>query len=415
MFKNGLIGTLLFIIGINFCSAQSKEQLYAQRLSLLKSKVELIYHPEVKKHIDAYLANPEKTKEIISLSKTFFPMIERALNEKHLPTDLKYLSVALSELDPQLQISSGASGIWLMGYNIAKMYKIKVNSFVDERKDPQISSNTVAIHLKDLFSIYRQWPLTIAAYTASPVMLNKSIRMAGNSMNFWDVYPFIPEGTREAYPKFIAAAYICNYYKEHGLKNIPPTLISESDSVLVKKWLSLQQIENTLEIPIDHLRKLNPIFKKDIIPYTINGYYINIPKNKVKSFYLLKDSVYKPSSITEEYASLNVVANTAETLQTNLPQNISKNKATITTKHEELKPAFDKKRLYYTVKKGDILNDIADWYDVTPEEIKSWNKLKSTKIFSGQKLTVWVKQNKLSFYKRINTMTPSQKKRLKRR
>lgn len=391
----------------------TNEQLYIQRLATLKSQVDMTYSPEVKKHIDAYLSNPDKTREIISLSKVYFPMIEKNLRAKNVPIDLKYLAFALSELDPQLQNAAGATGIWMMQYNISKMYKLKVNSYIDERRDPAKSSLVASTHFKDLFSIYRQWPLAIAAYVSSPVMLNKAIRMAGNSMNFYELYPYIPEGTREAYPKFVAAAYICNFYKEHGIKPAPPALFADTDSVLVNKWLSFQQIENTIQVPVEQMRKLNPVFKKDVIPYNVEGYLIRLPKAKGKSFSLLNDSVYKPLPNPGDFAPVVVQKAPVDTSKNvSSPTGVTEGKQT-TESVAAAKPKFDKQRVSYTVKKGDIIANVADWFDVTPFEIKSWNKLKSDRLMAGQKLVIWVKQSKTGYYKRINTMSAAQKKKLK--
>ncbi len=407
---NILLGIMLLL---TIAANAQNEQVYIQRLSTLKSQVEMTYNPAVKKHIDAYLANPERTRELIGLSKVYFPMIERSLRAKNIPIDMKYLAVALAELDPLVQAPSGASGMWMMPYNVSKMYKLKVNSYIDERKDPIKSTNIVATHLKDLFSIYRQWSLVIAAYTSSPVMLNKSIRMAGNSMHFWDLYQYIPEGTREVYPKFIAAAYICNFYKEHGIKPAPAALFNETDSATVRKWLSFQQISSTLEIPIEQLRKLNPIFKKDVVPYTLDGYVLKLPKSKAKYFSLLNDSVYKPIVSPGDFAPVVIQRIPGDTPGA-ASSGINKPDHTVVNRNEPT-PVFDKKRVYYTVKKGDIIADVADWFDVTTREIKSWNKLKSEKLRAGQKLIVWVKQSKTGYYKRINSMSASQKKKLKRK
>lgn len=294
-------------------------------------------------------------------------------------------------------------------YNVSKMYKLKVNSFVDERKDIRKSTATAVTHFKDLFSIYKQWPLVIASYACSPVMLNKCIRMAGNSLYFWDVYPFIPENTREVYPRFVAAAYIMNYYKEHGIKPVYPELFNENDSVLVNKWLSFQQISATIDIPLEQLRKLNPVFKKDIIPYNVDGYWIYLPKTKGKLFELLKDTVYNPLPKPTEFAPVTIQQAQTDTTKTSAQ--------TETAEQQEPKETskFDKKRVSYTVKKGDILTDVADWFDVTPKEIKSWNKLKSDKLKRGQKITIWVKSSKTGYYKRINSMSTQQKKKLKKK
>ncbi|MCU0422615.1 MAG: LysM peptidoglycan-binding domain-containing protein [Bacteroidia bacterium] len=402
-----IVYSLVLSVLIVNAKESANEQLYIQRLSGLKAQVDVTYHPEVRKHIDAYLANPEKTREIVGLSKMYFPMLDRVLRGKSVPGDLKYLAVALSELDPLVQASSGASGIWLMSYQVSKMYKLKVNSYVDERKDQTKSSFTAATHLKDLYSIYRQWPLVIAAYANSPVVLNKAIRMAGNSMNYWDIYPFLPEGTREAYPKFIAAAYICNFYREHGVKPSAPSLLIETDSVLVNKWLSFQQISSTLDIPIEQLRRLNPTFKKDVIPYNLDGYIIRLPKSKGKHFDLLKDSVYKPLPNPTEFTPVAIQ-------KTGIDSSKSSKTGPPETKPKE-QTNFDKKRVYYVVKKNDKLSDVADWFDVTVFEVKSWNKLKSNQLKSGQKLTIWVKQSKTGYYKRINGMSPAQKKKLKKK
>lgn len=407
---NILLGIMLLLT--TAVKAQN-EQVYIQRLSTLKSQVEMTYNPAVKKHIDAYLANPERTRELIGLSKVYFPMIERSLRAKNIPVDMKYLAVALAELDPMVQAPSGASGMWMMPYNVSKMYKLKVNSYIDERKDPIKSTNIVATHFKDLFSIYRQWPLVIAAYTSSPVMLNKSIRMAGNSMHFWDLYQYIPEGTRDVYPKFIAAAYICNFYKEHGIKPSPAALFNETDSAMVRKWLSFQQISSTLEIPIEQLRKLNPIFKKDVIPYTLEGYLLKLPKSKAKYFNLLNDSVYKPIVSPGDFAPV-VIQRIPGDTPGSASNGINKPDHTVVNRNGPT-PVFDKKRVYYSVKKGDMIADVADWFDVTTREIKSWNKLKSEKLRAGQKLIIWVKQSKTGYYKRINSMSASQKKKLKRK
>lgn len=378
-------------------------------MSSLKSPLDFSYNVEVKKYIDQYLDNPEKTRELIGLSRVYFPMIERALKAKNIPTDLKYMAMAVSEMNPAAENAYGASGQWMMMYTVSKMYKLKVNSFIDERKDPAKSATAAASHFKDLFSIYKQWPLAIAAYGCSPVMLNKCIRLAGNSLYFWDVYPYIPENSRGLYPKVIATAYILNFYKEHGLKPIYPELFNETDSVLVNKWLSFQQISATIDIPLEQLRKLNPIFKKDIIPYNPDGYWVYLPKSKGKQFDMLKDSVYNPLPKQTEFTPIAIQKSPEDTTQKSVP--VPEKQGGTESKSEHVKRA----KVFYTVKKGDNLTGIADWFDVTEAEVKEWNKLKGTTVPKGKKLQLFVPKNKTGYYKRINTMNAAQKKKLARK
>lgn len=400
----GLIG--IIIIPFHTYAQKLSDELIQQRLNALKPQIELLYKPEVKKFIEEFLSDPEKLREISAGSKHFFPMIERCLRSKGISTDLKYLAAVASGLKPENVASSGASGMWTITYSVAKMYKLKINTYIDERRDPHISSIAAATHLRDLYSIYKSWPLAIAAYGCSPVMLNKCIRMAGNSLYFWDIYPYMPSGCRDLYPRFIAQIYVLNYQKEHGIKSLPQNTLPESDSVLVNKWLSFQQISSVMDIPIEMIRRMNPIFRKDVIPYNENGYSIRLPKSKMPLFIGLKDSVYKPITAAEFYPieiqkSPSSIDNNSDSIRTN--------------KSEKKENKFDKKRVYYVVKKGDKLQDIADLFDVSTFEIKSWNHLRNTNLKKGKRLIIWVNSHKSGYYNRMNKMSLKQKKRLRQR
>lgn len=414
--------TILMLIAIPF-QIFAQDQVYIQRLAALRLQTELIYNPEVKKHIENYIQNPAKTRDLIALSKYYFPILEKHLRAKGLPTDLKYLAVSSSELNPTFSNANGASGIWTMSYTVSKMYKLKVNTYVDERRDINKSSAVFAQHFKDLYSIYKQWPLVIGAYGCSPISMNKSIRMAGNSLYYWDIFNYLPTNCRDLYPQFVAATYILNYYKEHGIKATPSDLVYENDSVLVNKWLSLSQIANTLSIDLDELRKLNPMFKKDIIPMSADGYYIKIPKNKSKLFYLLNDSVYKPINtdvapiiIQKEEPQDHTIVINENVPEVLPPGNKNTNSKKDKIEKSETEPKSPKlAKVFYVVKRGDVLSDIADWFDCSNADIKHWNKLKSNKVQKGKKLTIFVAANKTGYYKRINKMPTKQKKKLKRK
>lgn len=397
-----IICALFLLWGLAEAKAGSDE-LYQTRLAALKSTLELTYNPAVKPFIEEYLNNPEKVRELIGRSKYFFPMLEKSLRAKGLPTELKYLAATASMLDPTAVNANGASGIWMMAYPITRMYKLKVNTYIDERRDPVKSSAVAAQHFKDLFSIYKSWPLAIASYGCSPVTLNKCIHISNNSLYFWDIYPHMPAFCKELYPRVIATAYILNYYKEHGISSAEPKFETETDSLLVNKWLSFQQISSVTGVSVEEMRLLNPAFRKDIIPFNVEGYYVRVPKSKSKNFDLLKDSVYRPINMSE------LQADPIQKMQEEVVDSVAR----IKPGNEPKK--FTKKKVVYTVKRGDNLGDIADWFDVPADDIKSWNKLRKNAVKYGQKLTIWVEGSKIGYYKKIGKMSASQKKKIKRK
>lgn len=402
--------------------ADQADQLYAQRLASLRSPIELTYNDAVRKHIDHYLNDPLKTADLLGKCQVIFPAMEKILREKQLPAELKYVVVAASGANNELIAPTGATGYWRMMYNVARTYGLKINSFLDERKDPVRSTQAAASYLKDLNGIYNNWQLTLAAYANTPAILNKSIRQSGYKMNYWEVYPSLPAETKEFIPEFIASAYIFNFFKEHNISLNRPDLLLTYDTVVVNKWLSFQQISTALNVSVDDLRELNPIFKKDVIPLGVPPYVIKLPKGKIKNWGRLKDSVFvyvprpvdmapritqKPEPKTEPKPE--------ETTQKNTENSGTSEQETETKSDKKETPAFNKKRIMYTVKSGDVLGDIADWYDVTPAQIKSWNKMRSNMIRSGQKLIVWVPAPKFAYYNRINKMSKAQKKSLKKK
>lgn len=403
--------TLFFICFLSVLSIHSKplnDELYAQRLAALKSPVELTYNHQVKKYIEWYITNPEETEQILSRSLVHLPVIEKILKENQLPPDLKYLVIAVSGIKVTNPSPVGSSGIWNMMYNVARMYRLKINSFVDERRDPIKSTMAASAYFKDLYKIYNNWHLAIAAYGSTPINVNKAIRMAGGSLNYWEIYNYLPADSKDLVARYIAAVYILNYYKEHNMQLRIHHVITDPDSVYVDKWLSFTQISSTLNISIDDLRNLNPIFKKDIVPFAPLPYLVKLPKGKAQHFGLLKDSVYsyvpKPINFTP------VAIGKADT---------TKKEHVVPEEQNPKKPAASKGsktvQVTYKVKKGDVLGNIADWYDVTPTELRKWNKIKGNMVRSGQVLKIMVPSSKAAQYKKINTMTAAQKNKLRKK
>ena len=367
-----------------------------KKLRKIQKDIPLTYNQYVKAEIDHLIANQgDTTSKILGLGELYFPMIDRVLKAAGVPTELKYLAPAVSALNNVAVSDVGASGLWQLMYNTAKMKELKINSYIDERRNSEKATKAAAEYLKDLKVIYDDWQLSIAAFTATPLNVNHAIRTAGGSISYWQIHPHLPESSRSIVPKFIAYCYIFNYYKDHDIKPIPAKLIIKSDTVTVKEWVSFQQIAKVIHISVEELRTLNPIFKKDIIPYAEPHYSLKLPIALIDSFKKYEDSIYH----------VKLDANVSDFVKNEV---IAKPKPPASSSNDS-DEGTGMVKVYYTVKTGDVLGNIADWFDTYVSNVKRWNGLRSDRIYAGQRLTMYVPANRVSYYKSINSMSQSQK------
>ncbi len=361
------------------------DSIYMQRLAKIPSEIPLTYNQIVKNFINVYTVKKrDKAENILGLKDYYFPLFETVLESYGLPLELKYLPVIESALEPRARSRMGATGLWQFMYPTARMYKLEINTLVDERRDPIQSTHAAARYLKDLYSIYEDWILVIAAYNCGPGNVNKAIRRVGYKKNYWDIYYYLPRETRGYVPAFIAATYFINYYKYHKLvpRHFSHTL--PSDTVHVTEELHLEQVARVLQVPLKLLEEMNPQYRQNIIPKGNKKYTLKLPLEHVSRYIQQEDSIlaYKDS----------VYFNPA--LKTDKP--------TYYSRHSPLTPK-NKAKLYYTVKPGDNLGYIAEWYDVRTSDLRYWNGIRGNLIRRGQKLVVFVPKSLVSKYKDINS------------
>ncbi len=335
------------------------------RLQMLNAEtpIELTYNKTVKNYINLYSKRRrELTMKMLGLAKVYFPYFEEQLDRHNIPLELKYLAIVESALNPRAGSRVGAKGLWQFMYGTGKVYGLKVSSYVDDRFDPMKSTIAACEHLSDLYDIYNDWSLALAAYNSGAGNVNRAIRRAGGVKNYWAIWPFLPRETRGYVPAFIAVNYVMNYATEHNLyPRDPGILYMGIDTVTVRDVLSFDQISELLEVPMDDVKFLNPQFKLGVIPATHGKKYVlRLPKEFVASYLNNEDSLYKFKT----------------------KKGIERDKLLA-----QLKKVKD--RNIHIVRSGENLGVIAKRYRCYISQLKRWNNLKSNTIYPGQKLIVY--------------------------
>ncbi|MCK4749320.1 MAG: LysM peptidoglycan-binding domain-containing protein, partial [Bacteroidales bacterium] len=372
------------------------DSVYLARLAEIPSVVDLTYNRIVKNYINVYTRKRrEQVRIMLGLSEYYFPMFEEVFDYYGVPYELKYLSIIESALNPRAVSRVGAVGTWQFMYRTGRYYGLTINSLVDERRDPLAATHAAARFLVDLNKIYNDWTMALAAYNCGPGNVNKAIRRSGGKRNFWDIYYYLPRETRGYVPAFIAATYAMNYYPDHLLTSAPLQLPRYTDTMEIHEPLHLKQIAEVLGIPVQQLRDINPQFRQDVIPATSKqAYAVRIPVEQVASFIDLKDSIfaYKDSVFFDKGK---LVAS---------PQRYSSGSRV------DL-PADKYDKLYYTVRSGDNVGYIADWYDVRASDLRYWNNISRNLIRSGQKLVIYKSKGSSARYREISNMSFADKQR----
>ena len=374
------------------------DSVFIKRLAGIPSAIELTYNKQVRSYLDLYTKSRRKQVSImLGLSDYYFPMIESKLDAYGLPLELKYLPIIESALNPVARSRVGAQGMWQFMLGTAKLYKLNVNSFIDERLDPVRSTEIACRYLKELYSMFGDWHMVIAAYNCGPGNMKKAIQRAGGKKNYWDVFYYLPTETRGFVPAFIAATYIMNYSQYHGFNAVKPLLPINSDTILVSHELHLGQASEVLGVDLAILQMLNPKYRRKILPAAGGPYDLRLPEDKISSFITFEDSI------------LNFKQN-VYLVKNNLDKEpVRSGKIKSAAKLKPLEPSGDDVALTYTVKSGDNIGYISSWYEVGVDAVKDWNGLSGNSLRAGQPLTLYVPKSKADDFREINGLTFAEK------
>lgn len=371
------------------------DSVLVSRLSRIPTTIELPLNDVTRKFIDTYSNRMKGSVSIMLGSANFYnPIFEEALERYGLPLELKYLPVIESALRPSATSRVGAAGLWQFMLATGKRYGLEVNTLVDERRDPLKSSDAAARYLRDLYDMFGDWSLAIAAYNCGEGNVQKAILRSGNQdgADFWSVYNRLPRETRGYVPAFIAATYIMNYYCEHGIVPREATLPMESDTVVVQKEVSFAQIASKCGVTVDELRAINPQYRKDIVPI---DYVLRLPAGAIEEFILNEDSIYgiKPSNSMMASSTRRAVTDDVENATTE--QRVTNSRTTTSSRNNSRSRSSRNSRNRRTqqsrsvsVKSGDTLSAIAKRNGTTVQKLRQMNGIKGDMIRPGQKVRV---------------------------
>ncbi len=336
---------------------------YAYRLSLMETEIPLEYNEQVRAYIDMY-ANRKRNlvSKILSSSKFYFPIFEEVFDRENVPMEFKYLAVIESALNQKAISPMGASGLWQFMAPTGRMYGLRTDHYMDDRKDIIKSTEAAVKYFKNSYEIYHDWLLVIASYNCGPGNVSKAIRRSGGKRNIWEIMPYLPRETRGYVPAFIAAAYIMNYASEHNIYPAEEEMYYHLDTVMVDNRMSIEQLALALNTTAEEIKKYNPSLKRGIIPFCTNGVSITLPYHQAVRVGSLRNDSNFSNQINNQLLALN--------------------KSLENDRNE---------RIVYKVKRGDYLARIARNYDVSIAELKKWNKgkIKNNKVSKGTRINIY--------------------------
>ena len=354
-----------------------EKEVFIERLKRIPSIIEMPYNEVVQKFIDRYSGRlRHSVSYMLGASNFYMPIFEEALETYGLPLELKYLPVIESALNPKAVSRVGATGLWQFMLATGKRYGLEVNSLVDERRDPIKASYAAANYLSDLYKVFGDWNLVIAAYNCGPDQINKAIHRSKGSKDYWQIYPYLPKETRGYVPAFIAANYIMTYYCEHNICPMTTRLPAKTDTIMVGRNVHLEQIASVCNIDIEQLRTLNPAYRRDIVPGATKLSAVRLPQTEVGKFIDLEDSIYAYNA--EVLFSKRTTVEVNDDVPTYTRKSCSK---------RSRKKARSRGRSV-TVKSGQTLSEIAKRNGTAVSKLRRRNGIKGSNIRAGKKLRV---------------------------
>ncbi len=353
---------------IDASEPDEKDMLYEYRIAKLagQSPVALDYNEEVRKYIDLF-TGPRKQEmaSVIGLSQLYFPLFDEMLDRYSLPYELKYLTIVESGLNPLAVSKSGAVGLWQFLVHTGRLFDLEITSYIDERRDPWKSTEAACKYLGYLYNTFHDWQLVLSSYNGGPGDVRKAIERSKGETSYRKLRPYLSEQAQNYVPAFTAAVYLMNYYSEHGIVPVQPAYnYSNIDTLHIRYAVTFDQISSVIDLPVETIRMLNPVYRTDYIPVRQPGALLVLSSDKAQLYLRHEVSILGYSVPVKDY---NLMVQNAGSTE-------------------------GRTKVIHEVKQGEFTHRIAMKYNCTLENIKAWNNMPSYEVHVGQKLVIWVKE-----------------------
>lgn len=357
---------------IEYIPGDDDPQLIADRLACIDTKMNLVYNDRIHAFINYFtVKDREYTKMVMRRRNLYFPIFEKYLKQYGLPEELKYLSIIESGLNPRAVSRARAVGLWQFMSGTGKYYGLHNDWFIDERMDPEKSTEAACRYLRDLYNMFHDWEMALAAYNTGPGNVKRAIRRSGYKRTFWEIYPNLPRETRSYVPQFVAITYTMNYLDEHNFFDEGEEMLVASDTIRTKKFLHFDTFASLTNSCIEDLQRLNPSIQHNAMPETGKPYIVHIPRE---------------AKIVLDSNRLAILDSASKTGRKEL-ELLARNTAGST---------YGRDRIVYKVRSGDVLGSIAIRHGVRVTDLKKWNRLRGNTIHVGQRLNIWLRGSKPS-------------------
>lgn len=378
------------------------------RLLALQKEIPLTYNATIHQFVEYFAyRKPSFTKTMLERKGVYFPIYEKYLKKYGLPDELKYLSLIESGLNPKVISRAGAGGLWQFMPKTARVdFGLRIDEYIDERFDPEAATDAACKYMKQLYRIFGDWHLVLAAYNTGPGNVRRAIRRCNGGQTFWAIYDCLPRETRGYVPQYIGMLYMINHADSHDIfpENIETAIAH--DTIHINSYLDLDKLASLSSISLEDIQKLNPQILTHILPGYTRNFSLRLPKNDIAFFKANRQSILD-SATKIPSVFVEMPAQTTEVLASNSTDEkaiiittpvmgVASSEPKMVVEHEVIEDDIEDvvinkkpKKQYYVVRKKDNLTEIADKFDVEIFDIKVWNHLQKSTIQPGQKLVIF--------------------------